>query len=148
MLKRVLLVVAVVLATLVGGGSAAFAETQVFRVHLAPSGDADGSGVAVLRLDSDADLVCYSITVRNIGAPTEPAAGVGSGHIHGPLPATGIAVDLDTVFRSAGADTHVARDCVSAASATIDAVLANPELFYVNVHNVEFPAGAVQGSLG
>jgi len=27
-------------------------------------------------------------------------------------------------------------------------VLANPELFYVNVHNDENPGGAVQGSLG
>jgi hypothetical protein len=73
---------------------------------------------------------------------------VGSAHIHGPLPTTGIAIDLDTVFMATGTSTYVARDCVSAASDTIEAVLANPELFYVNVHNAEFPAGAVQGSLG
>lgn len=148
MLKRVLAVVAVVLATVAGGSPAAFAETQVFSVHLAPAGDPDGSGVAVLRLDSDQDVVCYTIVVRNIGAPTEPAPGLGSAHIHGPLPSGGIAIDLDTDFRAAGASTYIARDCVSANSATIDAVLANPELFYVNVHNVQFPAGAVQGSLG
>ena len=48
----------------------------------------------------------------------------------------------------AGTSTYVASDCVSADSDTIAAVLANPELFYFNVHNAQFPAGAVQGSLG
>lgn len=148
MAKRVLGVMALVLAALVGSSSAAFAEVQVFRVHLAPSGDPDGLGVATLRLQSDEELVCYSIVVRSIGAPTEPGPGVGSAHIHGPLPSGGIAIDLDTVFRATGTSTYIARDCVSADSGTIDAVLANPELFYLNVHNVQFPGGAVQGSLG
>jgi hypothetical protein len=138
----------VILAAFGAGSSAAVADVQVFTVHLAPSGDPDGSGVAVVRVNSDADLVCYSIVVRNIGAPTEPGPGVGSAHIHGPLPSTGIAIDLDTIFMATGTDTYIASDCVSADSDTIDALLANPELFYVNVHNVEFPGGAVQGSLG
>jgi hypothetical protein len=148
MMKRVIGMMAVILAALGTGSPAAFAEVQVFTVHLSPSGDPDGSGVATVRLNSDQGVVCYSVVVRNIGAPTEPAAGVGSAHIHGPLPNTGIAIDLDTVFMATGTSTYVARDCVSAASDTIEAVLANPELFYVNVHNAEFPAGAVQGSLG
>lgn len=129
------------------GTSAASAQVGVITVHLAPSGDPDGSGVATLRLQPDQETVCYSIVVRDIGAPTEPAPGAGSAHIHGPLPAGGIAIDLDTVFRAAGSSTYVARDCVSADSEAIEAVLADPELFYLNVHNVEFPGGAVQGTL-
>ncbi len=148
MAKRVLLLMAVVLAAFGAGSPAAVAQVQVFTVHLTPSGDPDGSGVAIVRLDPDRDVVCYSIVVRNIGAPTEPGPGVGSAHIHGPLPSTGIAIDLDAVFMATGTSTYIARDCVSADSATIDALLANPQLFYVNVHNVEFPGGAVQGSLG
>ena len=147
-MKRVLVMVAMVLTVFGASTPTAFAEVQVLRVHLAPSGDADGSGVATLRIDSGGDLVCYSIVVRNIGAPTEPAPGVGSAHIHGPLQAMGIAIDLDTVFRAAGDSTYISRDCVGADSVTIDAVLADPELFYLNVHNAEFPGGAVQGSLG
>jgi hypothetical protein len=139
---------AVILAAAGAGSSAAVAEVRVFTVQLAPSGDSDGSGVAIVRVNSNKDRVCYSIVVRNIDAPTEPATGLGSAHIHGPLPATGIAVDLDAVFILTRTDTYIARDCVSADSATIDALLANPELFYVNVHNLEFPGGAVQGSLG
>ena len=148
MLKRVLVIVAMVLTAFGTGTPAAFAEVQVLTVHLAPSGDPDGSGVATVRLNSERDLVCYSAVVRNISAPTEPAPGVGSAHIHGPLPSTGIAIDLDSIFQATGTSTYIARDCVSADSDTIDAVLANPELFYFNVHNAEFPGGAVQGSLG
>ena len=148
MLKRVLVVVAMSLMAFGAVTPTAFAEVQVLTVHLTPSGDPDGSGVAVVRLDSERDLVCYSAVVRNISAPTEPAPGVGSAHIHGPLPATGIAIDLDSVFVAAGTRTYIAKDCVSAGSDTIDAVLANPELFYFNVHNADYPAGAVQGSLG
>ena len=148
MVKRILGMMAVILAAFGASTPAAFAEVQVFTVHLAPSGDPDGSGVAVVRLNSDQDLVCYSIVVRNIGAPTEPGPGVGSAHIHGPLPTTGIAIDLDTVFMATGTSTYIARACLSADSDAIDAVLANPELFYVNVHNADFPGGAVQGSLG
>lgn len=148
MLKRVLAVLTVVVAALAGASPAAFAQTQVFTVHLAPSGDPDGSGVAVLRFDSDADVVCYTMVVRNIAAPMEPGAGIGSAHIHGPLPAQGIWIGLNADFMTAGAETHIARNCVSASSAAIDAVLANPERFYVNVHNVPHPGGAVQGSIG
>ncbi|MCA1694143.1 MAG: CHRD domain-containing protein [Actinobacteria bacterium] len=148
MIKRVFVMMAMVLAAFGVGTPAALAEVQVFTVHLAPSGDPDGSGIANVRVDSAQDLVCYSIVVRNIGTPTEPGPGVGSAHIHGPLPSTGIAIDLDAVFMATGTSTYIARDCVSADSDTIDALLTNPELFYVNVHNVEFPGGAVQGSLG
>jgi hypothetical protein len=148
MLKRVLVMMTVVLAAFGAGSSPAFAKVQAFSVHLAPSGDPDGSGLAIVRLNPDQGLVCYSIVVRSIGAPMEPGPGVGSAHIHGPLPSTGIAIDLDTVFRATDTSTYIARDCLSVDSDIIDAVLANPELFYVNVHNAEFPGGAVQGSLG
>ena len=147
-MKRVLVVVAMVLTAFGVSTPTAFAEVQVLTVHLAPSGDPDGSGVAVVRLNSEQDVVCYVAVVRDISAPTEPAPGVGSAHIHGPLPATGIAIDLDTVFKATGTSTYIARDCIDADSAVIDAVLANPQLFYFNVHNADYPGGAVQGSLG
>lgn len=148
MAKRVLVTMAMVLTAFGASTPTASAETQVLTVHLAPSGDPDGSGVATVRLDAEQGVVCYTAVVRNISAPTEPAPGVGSAHIHGPLPLTGIAIDLDSVFKAAGASTYIARDCISANSVTVAAVLANPERFYFNVHNEEFPAGAVQGSLG
>ncbi len=142
----------VVLALTVAGlglaaGPATAADVAVFTVKLAPSGDPDAGGVAVLRIDVQGEQVCYRIVVRNIDAPTEPAAGIGSAHIH-VLPTGGIAVDLDTQFRATGTDTYIATGCVSAPAAVLSAILQQPSLYYVNVHTGPFPGGAVQGSLG
>jgi hypothetical protein len=63
------------------------------------------------------------------------------------LPSGAIAVDLDTAFRVTGTDTYIATGCADADPPTIDSLLANPSLNYVNVHTAAFPAGAVQGSL-
>ena len=147
MARRVLVMFAVLFAAFAAGTSSAVAAVQAFPIQL-DGADPDGSGVAIVRVDPDRDRVCYTIVVRNIGEPVEPASGLGAAHIH-VLPTGAIAVDLDAVFRAAGrSDTYVANDCVDAESATIDALLANPASYYVNVHTVEFPGGAVQGSLG
>ena len=124
-------------------------EGQSVVFHVALSGaDPDGSGTAVLRFEPATNTLCYVIVVRNIGEPTEPAAGLGNAHIHGPRPSTGIAIHLDTEFTQAGdADVFVAQDCVDVDPATLAAVLANPELFYVNIHTVQFPGGAIEGNL-
>jgi CHRD domain len=142
----ILLALAVVGLGLAAGPATASA-VSVFTVPLAPSGDPDGSGVAVLRIDTEAQQVCYNIVVRNIGAPTEPAPGIGSAHIHG-LPTGGIAVDLDTQFRATGTDAYVATGCVAADPDVLNAILQDPSSYYVNVHTVLFPGGAIQGSLG
>jgi hypothetical protein len=139
---------AVLVAAFAAGTSSAVAAVQAFPIQL-EGADPDGSGVAIVRVDPDRNRVCYTIVVRNIGEPAEPpASGLGAAHIH-VLPTGGIAVDLDAEFRAAGrSGTYIADDCVDADSATIDALLANPASYYVNVHTAEFPGGAVQGSLG
>jgi CHRD domain-containing protein len=37
--------------------------------------------------------------------------------------------------------------CATVAMALIKAILLHPEDYYVNVHNIDFPAGAVRGQL-
>jgi hypothetical protein len=143
---------ALVLAAVVAAGAAtataqAAGESVVFHVPLAGA-DPDGSGVANLRFNPATNNLCYVIVVKGIGAPTEPAPGLGNAHIHGPRPSTGIAIHLDTEFAQAGAsDVFVSQDCVDVPPAALAAVLANPEQFYVNIHTVQFPGGAIEGSL-
>ncbi len=38
--------------------------------------------------------------------------------------------------------------CTSATSALVQQIADNPAGFYVNVHNAEFPNGAIRGQLG
>ena len=147
MRKLVILVVLALLGLVASTGQATAAETTVFTVKLAPTGDPNGSGVAVLRVNLDKSQVCYTIVVRNIGEPIEPVAGIGSAHIHA-MPAGGVFINLLTDFRSTGADVYLATGCVSATEEQLEAILADPSQYYVNVHTVAAPGGAIQGSLG
>jgi hypothetical protein len=120
---------------------------QTFTVELEPSGDKDGSGTAELTVDLKTGTVCYDITVIGIGAPTEPAAGIGNAHIHSYPEGGAIAVDLDTQFTLVEGDTYQAKECVTANRQALVDVLLHPERYYINVHTVAFPGGAVQGDL-
>ena len=161
-MRRLVVLVALIVGLVTGAGPAAATTTDgagrsssavlsphTFTVELQPSGDPDGSGVAVLTVSLMQGTVCYDITVSGIGEPTEPAAGIGSAHIHSYARNGAIAVDLETRFeRVAGtADTYQASGCVTASRRALVDILLHPELYYVNVHTVAFPAGAVQGDL-
>jgi CHRD domain len=122
---------------------------QTFIVQLEASGDPEGSGTAELAVDLGSADVCYEITVTGIGEPTEPAAGIGNAHIHSYAQNGAIAVDIETQFGAVAdaADTYEATGCVTATRRDLVDILLHPEQYYVNVHTVEFPAGAVQGDL-
>ena len=111
------------------------------------TGDPDGSGKAEFTFDTDQGTVCYEIEVEGISQPVEPAPGLGSAHIHF-LATGGIAVDLESDFQPDKSDEFKASGCVEVDSALLQAILENPEQFYVNIHNVEFPGGALSGLLG
>ena len=134
-----------------GVGSTRAFTPQTFTVELLPTatGDQDGSGTAVLTVDLASGTLCYDITVTGIGEPTEPAAGIGNVHIHSYAQGGAIAVDLATQFDAVAgtADTYNAMNCVTANRRVLVNILLHPELYYVNVHTVEFPGGAIQGDL-
>ena len=99
-------------------------------------GDTDGSGRAEITIVDATDNVCYDINVRNIAPAT-------AAHIH--RGASGEA-GPPVVTLEAPADGD-AKGCISAPGALADEIEANPAGFYVNIHNAEFPAGAVRGQL-
>ncbi len=100
-------------------------------------GDPDGSGSATISLNPAAGEVCYTISTANIGAATAAHIHSGAAGVSGP-------VVINFAPPAAGAITG----CTSASSTLVQQIADNPAGFYVNVHNAEFPNGAVRGQLG
>jgi hypothetical protein len=102
-----------------------------------PAGDPVGTGTATVRLRAGQGQVCYQLAVSNL-----PAAA--AAHIHrASAGASGpVVVPLQTP-NAAGTSSG----CATAARALVNAILAGPASYYVNVHTAEFPAGAVRGQL-
>jgi hypothetical protein len=141
-----LLALVSLLAAASPAAAVATTDTVSFAVPLSGANPED-RGIALLRIDQTTGELCYDILVQGIGEPTEPQEGLGSAHIHR---ATGeIAVDLDADFAQVGAaDVFVASNCVQVDATTLEKILADPSAFYVNIHTVEFPGGAIEGTLG
>ncbi|HWL64391.1 MAG TPA: CHRD domain-containing protein [Actinomycetota bacterium] len=108
------------------------------------AGDADGAGKAKIRLLPDSDQVCFRVSWSNIGAPT-------ASHIHEADRGSNGGVVV-TLF--SGGDTPLPESisavngCAGEVSDELsDRIRNNPKSFYVNVHNPEFPGGAIRGQL-
>ena len=95
-------------------------------------GDPDGTGTATITVNPGQSEVCWTISVSGV----EP---ITAAHIHvAPPTTTGpVVVPLNPY---AGGCTDVARDIALA-------IIQNPDAYYINVHNVPYPAGALRGQL-
>ena len=99
-------------------------------------GDADGTGTAKITLNPGKSQVCYELTVDKIA----PASGA---HIHeGAADKAGPPI----VTLTPPANGSV-KECAPLAQEKIMDIIKNPGNYYVNVHNAEFPKGAIRGQL-
>jgi hypothetical protein len=130
-------------ATLVSALAPAGAQpaTVVLQAGLAGArevpgpGDRDGSGFARVEVDPAAGTICWELTVRNIAPATAAHIHEGARDVAGPVVQ---GLQAPTSGSSAG--------CVTRPDVA-QRVAADPAGFYVNVHNGEFPGGAVRGQL-
>ncbi len=99
-------------------------------------GDTDGSGEAKLTFNHDKSEICYDITVKDIQDVT-------AAHIH--VGASGKSGGPKVTFKK-GADGW--KGCATADKTLLNDFMQNPGNYYVNVHNKEFPNGALRGQLG
>lgn len=113
----------------------AFAVTYRAELGEERSGDADGSGLAIITIEGN--TVSYVLTYQNIATPTAAHIHTGAIDVDGP-----VLVDLMGDF-----GTSSASGSVTASQEDIDAITANPSGHYVNIHTNEFPGGAIRGQL-
>jgi hypothetical protein len=102
-------------------------------------GDEDATGTAVVYLRTDSNEVCVDISVQNITLPAAAA------HIHqAPAGQSGPPV----VTLNAPDANGLSSTCATVEAALMTELVNNPQNFYVNVHNADFPDGAARGQLG
>ena len=99
-------------------------------------GDPDGKGSAAISVSSDKPELCYKLSVKDIGTATMAHVHSGSATQAGP-------VSVTLVAPAAGNSSG----CVAIDPDLADAIRKSPEAYYVNVHNAEFPNGAIRGQL-
>lgn len=133
---RTTLAIAAGIAALAGPALA----TQALSARLGGAGspDTDGAGHATFKVDTAKHEVCYDLAVEKIQTAT-------MAHIH--KGAAGASGPVVVPLNKPGADGK-ASGCATASDEVVKALLAHPADYYVNVHNAEFPGGAVRGQLG
>ncbi len=114
------------------------------------AGDPNGRGEAyVFGIDGDLDTLCYVVLVDKVQLVPVPAM---MAHIHEGM----VGVNGPIVANLAGPEDGNAADCLTEGEAgkfptnedgIVQRILNNPTGFYVNVHNPEYPGGAVRGQL-
>jgi hypothetical protein len=108
-------------------------ESEVTAGGVPNQGDLDATGTATVTINPGLGQVCWTIDVAGDIEPIQAA------HIHAATADTtgGIVVHFNPYT---GGCTDVTRELALA-------IILNPDEYYVNVHNAEFPAGALRGQL-
>ena len=139
--KTMLVAAAIALIGILTFGGAALAGTMLTASlsganEVPGPGDLDGSGTADLNLIPKKERICYTLTVENI----EPAT---MAHIH-----KGASTEAGPILKGLKAPTEGdSQGCVRLARAKVMKIKNNPSGYYINVHNGDFPNGAVRGQL-
>jgi hypothetical protein len=139
-----------VLSLFVGVAAIAFTSSEVSaqQPHFAiltgaaevpGPGDPDGVGGATVTLNTTTGQVCTNIGVARIAPATAAHIHRGTADVAGP-----VVVDFTGLLIPG---LSVATGCVMANPMLVAEIAANPSGFYVNVHNADFPNGAVRGQL-
>jgi hypothetical protein len=104
-----------------------------------PAADPDGRAVAVVRIQGN--QVTFALAWRGIAQPS-------AGHIHVGAAGANGAVVVPFFGGAVPANINAVTGSVTVADpAVLAAIVANPTGYYANLHNAEFPGGAVRGQL-
>jgi hypothetical protein len=132
-------VASLALAPIASAGGQPFATVLEGENEVPVTGDLDGTGTASLTLNRGTGEVCWDISVTGITLPATAA------HIH--VAPVGVPGPVVVTLGAPGADGS-SRDCTTADRELVKDIAKNPSDYYVNVHNSDFPGGALRGQLG
>jgi hypothetical protein len=103
-------------------------------------GHAGATGTAMVMLAPRAGALCFAIAVRDLDKPT-------AAHIHGGAAGVNGAILVTLVAPSTG-NPGASSGCLTGVdTATIAAIKAAPNKFYINVHSTSNSLGALRGQL-
>ena len=102
-----------------------------------PPADPDGTGSASITLNVGQSSVCWELSVSNIAPAFAAHIHAAPAGVNGPIV---VPLSPPTSGSSSGCTENVD-------PALIQAIIDRPEQYYVNVHNADFPGGAVRGQL-
>lgn len=135
------LLVSVLALGLLGGtalaGGRPLAATLTGAAEVPGPGDPDGSGTARITVNVGQREICYELAVSGIAPAT-------AAHIHEAPAGTAGPVVVPLMPPTDG----MVSGCALVSRELAKNILKHPEEYYVNVHNVAFPAGALRGQLG
>ncbi|MFN2531198.1 MAG: CHRD domain-containing protein [Pyrinomonadaceae bacterium] len=97
-------------------------------------GDPDGTGTFKATLNAGQNQICYELSVTNIATAT-------AAHIHSGAEGVAGPVLLPLTAPVAGSS----KACLTFDKEKIADIIKNRENYYVNVHNADFPSGAIRG---
>jgi V8-like Glu-specific endopeptidase len=110
--------------------------TAMLGKNEVPKGAPTGSGTAVIKLDPVKGTVCWTFSkVKGITKVT-------AAHIH--KAPKGKSGNVVVPFFAGALKT---KGCVFAKATVIKAIEKSPTSYYVNIHTVKYPAGAIRGQL-
>ena len=111
--------------------------TELTGASEVPPSDTSAKGTADVVVDTDAKKVTWAVKVEGLTGDATAA------HIH--LGVAGQAGDVKVML--AAPTNGSSKGCVTADKELIKDIIQNPANYYINVHNAEFPKGAVRGQL-
>jgi CHRD domain len=102
-------------------------------------GDRNGKGEGFFSVKPKKHKVCFQVSWEKIEQPS-------AGHIH--KGAEGVAGDIKVLLFDQEPPTSTVEDCAKdVKKKLLKRIAKSPEKFYVNLHNGEYPDGAIRGQL-